>query len=603
VRVHLGAGNASCAEPLARRSIELDPEAPSGYELLATVLQTLGQRDALSDVYRRLAEAHRKRGDEDQARSILQRFVPVEHLSDAESQRLGVSSLSEEPGGAETLDFGDGHDLEVDPGPLAAEDAAVFGDLPPIGEGASVVEEDEGPSAPAASDGEPPSVEEDEEADPDQLLAEASVYLRYGKHDRAIASLQSLLAAQPRHGVALEKLGEAWTVAERPEEAVMAFVQAAELAREAADAELFDVLRGRVEALDVAAASALGSLAPVPASEDAHEYLDDEIEFSVDEGLDEFDEEPAAPDAAPPEQPAPQSGPDEDADDTPATAEARDGGDSSHATPKQIAEDFEAAEFYRQQGMVAEAEDVYRRVLELAPGHPQAMLRLGEIEAAREEAPQAAPSPQGEGQHDLVAELAREAFAPGDGCDPPAVAPASDTSDVRGMAHELAEDSFGLGDETPDPFGFADEPVPEPVHESEPEPEAEPELEFVQETEPEAEPEPFLEFEPDPEPASEPEPEQSQAEVTFPAMDAMEAAPAQAAPSSGSEAAEGFDLAAVLTDALEDDATGGEGSPRSSRTSSKACKTRSARVTSSPATTSESPTARWVWSKTPTRSS
>jgi tetratricopeptide (TPR) repeat protein len=81
VRVHLGAGSAGRAEPLARRLIELDPDAPSGYEQLASVLQTLGQEEALVEVYRRLAEVHRKRGDEDQARSILQRFVPMAHLS------------------------------------------------------------------------------------------------------------------------------------------------------------------------------------------------------------------------------------------------------------------------------------------------------------------------------------------------------------------------------------------------------------------------------------------------------------------------------------------------------------------------------------------
>jgi tetratricopeptide (TPR) repeat protein len=562
VRVHLGAGSAGRAEPLARRLIELDPEAPSGYEQLATVLQTLGQESALSDVYRRLAEVHRKRGDEDQARAILQRFVPVEHLSDEESQRLDASSLSEEPAGAETLDFGDGHDLEIDPGPLAAGDAPVFGDLPPIGEGPSGIEQDHAPSAATADPGESPALdEEEEEADPDQLLAEASVYLRYGKHERAIASLQSVLAAQPRHGVALEKLGEAWTVAERPEEAVKAFVQAAELAREEADVELFDVLRGRVEALDDVAAAALGSLAPLPAAEEGHDYLDDEIEFSVDDGLEELDEEPAAHDAASREQPAPHSGPDEDAQPIPASAEAHAKSGSSHTTPEQIVEDFEAAEFYREQGMVEEAEDIYRRVLELAPSHPKAMLRLGEIEAARDEAAQAPDSVQGEGQHDLVAELAREAFAPGNS-DPPAYSRASESTVHAGLAHELAEDSFGLGDETPDPFGFDDEagafePEPVPGPEPQPEPEQEPELEFVQQ--PELEPEPFPDFASGSEPVSAPRPDQSQAEVTLPGLDALEAAPTPAAASGASAEAGGFDLAAALTDALEDDdAAGGD---------------------------------------------
>jgi tetratricopeptide (TPR) repeat protein len=345
-------------------------------------------------------------------------------------------------------------------------------------------------------------------------------------------------------------------VAERPEEAVKAFVQAAELAREADDAELFDVLRGRVEALDGDAAAALGSLAPLPACEDPHDYLDEEIEFSVDDGLDELDEEPAADDASP-EQPTPPSRPDVDADATPATAEAHESGSSSQTTPKKIGEELEAAEFYREQGMVEEAEDIYRRVLELAPGHPQAMLRLGEIEAVREEAPREATSVHEEAQHDLVAELAREAFAPGDGGDPPASSPASEPSASTSLVQELAEDSFGL-DETPDPFGFVEEAAPrEP--EPAPEPEPEPELEFLQQPEPEAEPDPFLEFESDPEPVSEREPEQTEAEVTLPGPDAPDAVSTPAAADTdSSEAGEGFDLAAVLTDALEGDAPGGE---------------------------------------------
>ncbi len=42
-----------------------------------------------------------------------------------------------------------------------------------------------------------------------------------------------------------------------------------------------------------------------------------------------------------------------------------------------------------QQGLSDEAEEIYRRALALVPGHPQAMVRIGEIEAARGEAPSA----------------------------------------------------------------------------------------------------------------------------------------------------------------------------------------------------------------------
>jgi tetratricopeptide (TPR) repeat protein len=53
------------------------------------------------------------------------------------------------------------------------------------------------------------------------------------------------------------------------------------------------------------------------------------------------------------------------------------------STSQHIAEELEEAEFYRQQALYDEAEALYERVLERAPNHPVALLRLGEIAAAR----------------------------------------------------------------------------------------------------------------------------------------------------------------------------------------------------------------------------
>ena len=41
--------------------------------------------------------------------------------------------------------------------------------------------------------------------DPEQLLAEASVYLRYGKRAQAVENLEAILAADPEHRGALAK--------------------------------------------------------------------------------------------------------------------------------------------------------------------------------------------------------------------------------------------------------------------------------------------------------------------------------------------------------------------------------------------------------------
>src|SRR5690606_5918120 len=57
--------------------------------------------------------------------------------------------------------------------------------------------------------------------------------------------------------------------------------------------------------------------------------------------------------------------------------------DLSTAAAAQMQEDLEEAGFYFDQGLFAEAEAVYRRILARAPSHPGALLRLGEIAVQR----------------------------------------------------------------------------------------------------------------------------------------------------------------------------------------------------------------------------
>src|SRR5262249_22671503 len=61
--------------------------------------------------------------------------------------------------------------------------------------------------------------------DIDQLLAEAGVYLRYGKHERAMASLESVLAREAEHPLALELLGEALAATRDTERALEAWLR------------------------------------------------------------------------------------------------------------------------------------------------------------------------------------------------------------------------------------------------------------------------------------------------------------------------------------------------------------------------------------------
>jgi tetratricopeptide (TPR) repeat protein len=61
-----------------------------------------------------------------------------------------------------------------------------------------------------------------------------------------------------------------------------------------------------------------------------------------------------------------------------------------HADSTYVAEALKEAEAHYRQGVLERAEPLYRAVLERAPQHPQALVRLGEIAAARGESPERA---------------------------------------------------------------------------------------------------------------------------------------------------------------------------------------------------------------------
>ena len=57
-----------------------------------------------------------------------------------------------------------------------------------------------------------------------------------------------------------------------------------------------------------------------------------------------------------------------------------------------IREELEEVEFYIAQEMYDEAESILTRILEIAPNHPSAMLRMGEVQVARGSAPESVPA-------------------------------------------------------------------------------------------------------------------------------------------------------------------------------------------------------------------
>ena len=457
------------AESLVRRLVDADRDRPESHELLARVLTELGQPAAAVEAHRHAAEAWRHRGDEDRARAIVQRFIPAEpfapdsgpdpgigtHESPFETEGLGGEPFAvegEEFGrsASEVLDTGDSDatpEPPPEPPPLPPRSAPTQPELEmpsPKAKPAARPKPVASPpaAAPRAAARPAPRAPVTAAGDIDQLLAEAGVYLRYGKHERAIASLESVLAREPEHSLALEQFGEALAATGETERAVEVWLRAVDGVRASGDAARLDALVQRIGAIDAAAAEAIappatGSDTDEPeadesdaasldddpladieidvdpshfadeASDDSESALDEEIEPPESSAFDDADEveipdtdeasgleaaaelePPEALDdaeadvASPPE--AWELPPDEDEiADSEQPEDSAPPGELSSTTTQQILEEFEEAGFYFEQRLFDEAEALYHRILQRAPNHPGALLRLGEIAVER----------------------------------------------------------------------------------------------------------------------------------------------------------------------------------------------------------------------------
>ncbi len=490
--------DASRAEPYARRAFDAKPDAEGYFDLLNGIYVDLDKTEELTDVTRQMAQVYRSQGDDSRARELMQRLPGDDALSlDDESEAAGSDATGATAGdsvGAGTsdeelldddfldddfladdgegdsdedsfIDIGDDDDdaLELD---MQADDDTALDD---------VALDDPVIDDPADDDSEGLP-----EGDPDQLFAEASVYLRYGKRDQAITSLEAILVQEPRHRDALEKLGECYADAGDAPRAVDYWKQAAELASNAHDEAALDVLRERIAVLDPDAAAEL-TPSPVVAAAAEPEVtdMDDEIELDLDVDFDEDADEVSAVEPDVGDDPLDESledlgdddvseievdvdlddaideidveigddldveltadvAVDEDVEDatdpeasfTDETSAAADdsaasieidlddeedeielgGFDSDDVTANEppseqsataaasidtqkVAEDLEEAEFYVAQELFDEAEAIYKRILESCPNHPSAMVRLGELQAARGEDPGASAPP------------------------------------------------------------------------------------------------------------------------------------------------------------------------------------------------------------------
>ena len=571
------------AEPFVKKAVEMQPDEPEFLELLCDLYKTLERPAELAAATKSLADVYRTAGDEDKARSIMQR-LPSSEQDIAPGPGLDQSEAAPILGDDELLDdddfLADGDEPTLDEhfeiGGLDQDEE--LGLAPPLDDDLEV-----GAAPPEAGEDALPSGE------PEQLLAEASVYLRYGKSDQAILSLRAVLQQEAANRSALEKLGEAYAETGQNAEAISTWIQAAECARAERDAEGLSVLRDRIATLDEDAAAGIELLeepaapnetpveSPAPASADTSIPAEDDFEIeldldddgvwddSVDEGVEasgaadelddagevdapgtdsadellsleldidldvEDDTDGLEPDAADGlaldmnEASASElsfeigvdavgvdSGDAEVAQD--AAAAAADDGDfeiefdevagsdideelevprdlgiggaeltqpdpgvSQAGASAQLRDELEQADFFFEQGMLDQAEQLYQRVLETAPNHPSALLRIGEIAEQRGEDPSALgldddTTASGDQPEAIQPAASGPDLAAEDESDCTEAVDADELPDPAGAA---AEDPFAPSDEV---VGIEDETAPTlaPEASSAPEPELEP---------------------------------------------------------------------------------------------------------------------------------
>jgi len=415
-RAALESGAFAKAEAVARRLLAAAPEDVEVLESLGRALEGGGRREEAADTFRLLAEKFRARGEEDRARELIQRYGAAEAAFDAGDSEPDVLE-------------GDSSDLELDP-ELDASLGLASADLEPESEPSSPLattqvslplseEVTEGPGEITETSGEGA-------VDLDQLLAEASVFARYGKQERAVETLRAALRVEPGNPLALERLGEALLALGNRAHASSALQRAGAAYVSAGDAAGVARVRGLLAPLDRKAAEALAlpESPPADAAEPeaaADSGADAELDVEIDPGIDD-------------DMPLPRSDPAEPAVEDFSGIEIDTGGlaagselvsereaaaavinsdsleDSSafafdaaakkvppgkpeaeltSTSSSSVEADFEEAEFYREQGLRDEARALYEKVLSAVPNHPRAMLRLGELDGPQPTAPAA----------------------------------------------------------------------------------------------------------------------------------------------------------------------------------------------------------------------
>ena len=344
-------------------------------EALAAAHEGAGDSAKMQSAYREIAELYKRRGDNDKARDILQRFVPVEGFgSGGPDTRNDVSFMDLR--GEGLLDFSS-DEIGTGTGSARAAEPREPRKLAP-----------EKPSKPKTQA--PPKPEEDEEDEEgyDDLIAQARMEREFGDPEAARRYAEKALELQPEAQTARDMLGNAGDQADDIDEddGTLPDIELVLVDENDAESDY-----SSVEPPPGIAGRAPSAPAPVQAKAPVVGGNPDEIEIDLDDldlanaDMGELEADQAGRDEVelpPAGVPEPPSAP------PPAPAASGQAASASWAQQSSwVVKTVKAAESILAKGMLDEAQMLYEQVLEHAPHHPQALLRLGEIAARKGQDP------------------------------------------------------------------------------------------------------------------------------------------------------------------------------------------------------------------------
>jgi len=406
VGAKLATGAHADAVRLLEPAIAKSPDDIALRESLVCAHEASGDATAARRVWRDIAELYKRRGDLEKSRDILQRYVTAEELAVDDGNTTPSLLLTDSTGRSPADDVLELDEPEASAPPRPAPTRAPASKPRP----ATIVETGRATPppvrAPAPTLATPASPAPVSQTVAD-LIAEARVSLEFGDRAEAVRIARQVLELAPGSAEANELLA-----------------QAGELTATGDEGGLSDLLE-----VNSHLPSEELTEAPAPLPEIELEGADPEIDaFEPGEDFDTLpdieimledeedrDEQFASVDppleialeGTPPRAPAQPAAPAkaepldfeleidaERADDGEGEAAlefakplASERGESRADVSARVTESLSEADFYLEQGLVDEAEKIYQGVLALAPHHPKAMLRLGEIAARRGKGP------------------------------------------------------------------------------------------------------------------------------------------------------------------------------------------------------------------------